>query len=42
MTTATKLRSRLHRGAALTALALAVGVAAPAFAQEKRRSPWTT
>jgi outer membrane receptor protein involved in Fe transport len=34
MTTATKLRSRLHRGAALTALALAVGVAAPAFAQE--------
>jgi outer membrane receptor protein involved in Fe transport len=34
MTTATKLRSRLHRGAALTALALAVGVAAPAFAQD--------
>ena len=34
MTTANKLRSRLHRGAALTALALAVGVAAPAFAQE--------
>ncbi|KQZ03274.1 TonB-dependent receptor [Caulobacter sp. Root1455] len=34
MTTATKLRSRLHRGAALTALALAVGVAVPAFAQE--------
>jgi outer membrane receptor protein involved in Fe transport len=34
MTTATKLRSRLHRGAALTALAIAVGAAAPAFAQE--------
>ena len=35
MTTATKLRSRLHRGAALTVLALAVAaVAAPAFAQE--------
>jgi iron complex outermembrane receptor protein len=34
MTTANKLRSRLHRGAALTALALAVGAAAPAFAQE--------
>jgi outer membrane receptor protein involved in Fe transport len=34
MTTATTLRSRLHRGAALTALALAVGAAAPAFAQE--------
>ncbi|WP_165189464.1 TonB-dependent receptor [Caulobacter soli] len=34
MTTATKLRSRLHRGAALTALALAVGAAAPAFAQD--------
>ena len=34
MTTATKLRSRLHRGAALTALVLAVGAAAPAFAQE--------
>jgi outer membrane receptor protein involved in Fe transport len=34
MTIATKLRSRLHRGAALTALALAVGAAAPAFAQD--------
>jgi outer membrane receptor protein involved in Fe transport len=34
MTTVTKLRSRLHRGAALTALAIAVGAAAPAFAQE--------
>jgi hypothetical protein len=34
MTTATQLRSRLHRGAALTALALAVGAAAPAFAQD--------
>jgi iron complex outermembrane receptor protein len=34
MTTATTLRSRLHRGAALTALTLAVGAAAPAFAQE--------
>jgi outer membrane receptor protein involved in Fe transport len=34
MTTATKLRSRLHRGAALTVLALAVGAAVPAFAQE--------
>ncbi|SFK25673.1 TonB-dependent receptor [Caulobacter sp. UNC279MFTsu5.1] len=34
MTTATTLRSRLHRGAALTALVLAVGAAAPAFAQE--------
>jgi outer membrane receptor protein involved in Fe transport len=34
MTTATKLRSRRHRGAALTALALAVGAAAPAFAQD--------
>ncbi len=34
MTTATKLRSRLHRGAALTAMALAVGAAAPAFAQD--------
>jgi iron complex outermembrane receptor protein len=34
MTTANKLRSRLHRGAALTALAFAVGAAAPAFAQE--------
>jgi iron complex outermembrane receptor protein len=34
MTTATTLRSRLHRGAALTALALAVSVAAPAFAQD--------
>jgi outer membrane receptor protein involved in Fe transport len=34
MTTATKLRSRLTRGAALTALVLAAGVAAPAFAQE--------
>jgi iron complex outermembrane receptor protein len=32
--TTTKLRSRLHRGAALTALTLAVGVAAPAFAQD--------
>jgi iron complex outermembrane receptor protein len=34
MTTATTLRSRLHRGAALTALVLAVGAAAPAFAQD--------
>ena len=34
MTIATKLRSRLHRGAALTVLALAVGAAVPAFAQE--------
>jgi len=34
MTTANKLRSRLHRGAALTALTLAVGLAAPAFAQD--------
>ena len=34
MTTANKLRSRLHRGAALTVLALAVGAAVPAFAQE--------
>ena len=34
MTTANKLRSRLHRGAALTALALAVGVAAPAWRED--------
>jgi outer membrane receptor protein involved in Fe transport len=34
MTTANTLRSRLHRGAALTALVLAVGAAAPAFAQD--------
>jgi iron complex outermembrane receptor protein len=34
MTTATQLRSRLHRGAALTALALAMGAAVPAFAQD--------
>jgi outer membrane receptor protein involved in Fe transport len=34
MTTATTLRSRLHRGAALTALVLAVGAAAPVFAQD--------
>ena len=34
MTTSAKLRSRLHRGAALTALVLAASVAAPAFAQE--------
>ncbi|HWU13754.1 MAG TPA: TonB-dependent receptor [Caulobacter sp.] len=34
MTTANPLRSRLHRGAALTALILAVGAAAPAFAQD--------
>jgi outer membrane receptor protein involved in Fe transport len=34
MTTSAKLRSRLHRGAALTALVLAAGVAAPSFAQE--------
>jgi outer membrane receptor protein involved in Fe transport len=34
MTTSAKLRSRLHRGVALTALVLAAGVAAPAFAQE--------
>jgi len=34
MTTANKLRSRLHRGAALAVLALAVGAAVPAFAQE--------
>src|SRR4051812_26185549 len=34
MTTANTLRNRLHRGAALTALVLAVGAAAPAFAQD--------
>jgi outer membrane receptor protein involved in Fe transport len=34
MNTAKTLRSRLHRGAALTALVLAGAVAAPAFAQE--------
>jgi iron complex outermembrane recepter protein len=34
MTTSAKLRSRLHRGAALTALILAAGVAMPALAQE--------
>jgi outer membrane receptor protein involved in Fe transport len=34
MTTAKTLRSRLHRGAALTALVLAGAIAAPAFAQE--------
>jgi len=34
MTTAIPLRSRLHRGAAVAALVLAAGVAAPAFAQD--------
>ena len=34
MTTSAKLRSRLHHGAALTALVLAASIAAPAFAQE--------
>jgi outer membrane receptor protein involved in Fe transport len=34
MTTSAKLRSRLHRGAAFTALVLAASVAAPAFAQD--------